>query len=72
MIVEGRPPNKEIIIDLRGPDGNAFALLGLVKNLGNQLGIDTEPIIKEMMKGDYENLVNVLDENFGNFVTLYK
>jgi hypothetical protein len=25
-----------------------------------------------MMAGDYENLVNVFDKNFGHFVTLYR
>jgi hypothetical protein len=25
-----------------------------------------------MMKGDYENLVNVFDKHFGHFVTLYR
>jgi hypothetical protein len=24
------------------------------------------------MKGDYENLVNVFDKHFGDFVTLYR
>ena len=59
-------------IDLTGPDGNAFALMGSAKTLARQLGIDSKPIIEDMMSGDYENLLEVFDKNFGSFVTLYR
>ena len=59
-------------IDLTGPDGNAFALMGSAKKLARQLGIDSKPIIEDMMSGDYENLLEVFDKNFGSFVTLYR
>jgi hypothetical protein len=62
----------EITIDLTGPDGNAFALMGYAKNFSRQLGIDSKPIIKDMMSGDYEHLLEVFEENFGSFVTLYR
>ena len=62
----------EISIDLTGPDGNAFALRGHAKKFSRQLGIDSTPIIKDMMSGDYENLLEVFEENFGEFVTLYR
>jgi len=61
-----------IEIDLTGPDGNAFVLIGTAGNLAKQLGLDAKAIREEMMKGDYENLVNVFDTHFGNFVTLYR
>ena len=44
---------KEYIIDLTGPDGNAFALMGHAKNLANQLGMNYHTIIDEMTQGDY-------------------
>ena len=62
-------PNK-IIIDLTGSDGNALALMGRAKQFAKQLGLDENKILKEMMKGDYENLLEVFDENFGSFVIL--
>jgi hypothetical protein len=62
----------EITIDLTGPDGNAFALMGYAKNFSRQLGIDSTPIIKDMMSGDYEHLLEVFEDNFGSFVTLYR
>lgn len=61
-----------IEIDLTGPQGNAFFLLGTAANLAKQLGLDGKAIKTEMMSGDYENLVEVFDKNFGSFVTLYR
>jgi hypothetical protein len=62
-----------IIIDLAGPNGNAFALLGYAKNLGRQLDLTKEQIdlvITDMQSGDYENLIQVFDKHFGAFVIL--
>lgn len=61
---------KEIIIDLTGPDGNAFALMGSAKRLANWLGLDSDKILSEMRSGDYENLIKVFDKYFGDFVIL--
>ena len=61
-----------IEIDLTGPDGNAFVLIGKAGNLAKQLGLDKAKIQAEMMSGDYENLVSVFDKHFGEFVTLYR
>jgi len=61
-----------IEIDLTGPNGNAFYLLGTAGNLAKQLGLNGVEIKAEMMKGDYENLVNTFDRHFGHFVTLYR
>ena len=61
-----------IEIDLTGPDGNAFVLIGKAGNLAKQLGLDKAKIQAEMMSGDYENLVSVFDKHFGSIVTLYR
>jgi hypothetical protein len=61
-----------IEIDLTGPDGNAFFLLGTAGKLAKQLGLDSKDIQTEMMKGNYEHLVGVFDKHFGEFVTLYR
>jgi len=71
MILE-KPKTNGITIDLTGPQGNAFYLLGTAKKLANQLGLDSDEILNEMQSGDYENLIQVFDKNFGSFVTLYK
>ena len=61
-----------IEIDLTGPDGNAFVLIGKAGNLAKQLGLDSKEIQAEMMGGNYEHLVGVFDKHFGSFVTLYR
>ena len=72
MIVK-KQNSKEIVIDLTGPDGNAFALMAYAKRFGTQLGWDkgqTQDLINDMMSGDYENLLEVFDKAFGEFVIL--
>ena len=74
MIVE-KKKTKGIEIDLSGPQGNAFFLLGTASKLGRQLGWDKDEIeilLRQMRNSDYENLVNTFDKYFGNIVTLYK
>jgi hypothetical protein len=64
---------KEIIIDLTGPSGNAFVLMGQARDFARQLGYskeDTNALINDMMSGDYENLIQVFDKHFGSFVIL--
>lgn len=58
-------------IDLSGPDGNAFALLGYAKSLSKQLDKVFKPIQTKMMSGDYENLIKVFKEEFGEFVNVH-
>ena len=64
--------NKRPEIDLTGPDGNAFVLLGIAQRYAKQLGKDAEAIRNEMTSGDYENLVNVFEREFGDYVDLYR
>ncbi len=70
MIRKKQERNEPIVIDLTGPDGNAFALMGYAQNFARQLDIESKPIIEEMMSGDYENLLQVFDRHFGDFVIL--
>ena len=61
-----------IEIDLTGPEGNAYSLMGYAKKFARQLDIDSKPIIEDMMSGDYEHLLEVFEEHFGSVVTLYR
>ena len=64
-----------IEIDLTGPEGNAFVLLGYAKRYAKQLGkngVEAEASINEMTSGDYDNLLDVFDREFGDYVTLYR
>ena len=71
-MIKTKSNTRGIEIDLTGPQGNAFFLLGIASNFAKQLGIDSKPILDEMKSGDYENLVQVFDRHFGSFVTLYR
>jgi hypothetical protein len=59
-----------IIIDLTGPEGNAFVLMGMAAKFASQLKLNKDKIIGEMMSGDYEHLLQVFDREFGEFVIL--
>tara|TARA_B100001113_G_C21064021_1_gene602520 strand:+ start:1048 stop:1269 length:222 start_codon:yes stop_codon:yes gene_type:complete len=61
---------RPIIIDLTGPEGNAFVLLGYAKSYCQQLGLDFKSVSDSMTSGDYENLIKVFDGYFGSFVIL--
>jgi hypothetical protein len=69
-MIRNKQTQSEIIIDLTGPDGNAYALLAYAKRLAQQLDLDFNQIKDEMTSGDYENLLEVFDNNFGEFVIL--
>ena len=69
-MIRTKKPKPAIIIDLTGPDGNAFVLMGTAVNLAKQLGKDGKAIREEMMAGDYEHLLSVFDREFGHFVIL--
>lgn len=71
-MIKSKKEKSGIEIDLTGPDGNAFMLIGRASNLAKQLGLDSKAIQKELMAGDYENLIKVFDKYFGSFVTLYR
>ena len=72
MAIKKKLKQREIVIDLTGPDGNVFVLMGRAKQYAKQLDLDGDKIINEMMSSDYENAVKVFDNNFGSFVTLLR
>ena len=65
-------PPYPIVIDLTGPDGNVFVLMGKAKGFARDLGLDGDEIIKDMMSSDYEHAVKVFDSHFGDFVTILR
>jgi hypothetical protein len=69
-IKDKKPRVGKITVDLTSPQGNAYWLIGYAKKLGKQLELDTDKIEKEMTSGDYENLIQVFDSYFGEFVDL--
>ena len=55
----------EVIVDLVGPDGNAFAILGMVRSALREAGAtssEIEAYRAEATSGDYANLLAVSGE----------
>ena len=71
-ILKKQPRVGKIEIDITGSQGNAFVIMGYARQYAKQLGMDSKPIIDEMMSGDYENLLEVFDKNFGDYVDLLR
>lgn len=69
MAILSKQPRR-IVIDLSGPDGNAFVLMGYATRYARDLGLDGKAITAEMRSGDYENLINVFDKYFGEYIDL--
>lgn len=68
---------KKQVIDLQGTQGNAFAILGIAKDLHKQLKNvidlpDIKVIQSEMFSSGYDNLILVFDKYFGDYVDLQK
>ena len=73
MAILKKDKYKKQVIDLTGPDGNAYYLLGTAMNLCKQICISserTEEILDELKSSDYENLIKVFDKYFGKLVDL--
>ena len=60
------------VIDLQGPQGNAFALMAYAEDFLRQMGRRNEfnAMRTEMMSGDYNKLIGIFEKNFGEYVTL--
>ena len=57
-------------IDLAGPEGNAFALIGTARALAMGIAMtddEIDAIVKEMRAKDYNHLLNTLVESFPGF-----
>ena len=73
MTIRTKTATRQRVIDLDGPAGNAFALLGLARNTFKQLGWSEEKIkevMGDMTSGDYEHLIEVFDLYLGSIYVL--
>ena len=73
MAILKKDKYKKQVIDLTGPDGNAYYLLGTAMNLCKQIDLSssrTEEILDELKSSDYENLIKVFDKYFGTIIDL--
>ena len=74
MTIRKKNKNAKPLIDLSGPQGNAFYLLGVVKKTFRQSGAPElgDKICDEMTKGDYEHLVKTFDLYLGEHFNIVR
>lgn len=67
-MIRSKRKNEKPLIDLSGPQGNAFYLMGVVLSTFRQSGAPElgKSIVEEMQKGDYEHLLKTFDLYLGN------
>ena len=72
-MIRSTKPKPEIVINLDGPDGNAFALMASASHLASRVAYahdEIDAMIARMKSGDYKNLVKTFDEYFDGYVVL--
>ena len=67
MTIRKKTNKERPLIDLTGPQGNAFYLIAVVEKTFRQSGAPDlgKSIIEEMKNGDYEHLVKTFDLYLG-------
>ena len=65
----------KMIVDLSGPQGNAYALMGVARSIGRELNRpynEIKDVETRMMSGNYNDLVKVLYLEYGDFIQFVK
>lgn len=65
-----KPLDRDNVINLDGPEGNVFFLIGVARKACRTLGLDTDKVIEEMTAGDYIGALKVFESNFGKYYVL--
>lgn len=58
------------VLDLSGPDGSAYVLIGIAHGLLKKQGRDPKMFIDIMQSSDYGNLVRFFNDMFGDYFTI--
>ena len=70
MAIISKNTTRKQTIDLTGPQGNAFYLLGTASKLSKQIGLDVNKVLEDLKGGDYEHLITRFDYHFGCLIDL--
>ena len=65
-----KPQTNKHVLNLDGPEGNAFVLLATASTLCKALDFNKDKIFEELQAGDYNHLLVTFDKYFGEFVDL--
>lgn len=72
-MIRAKTEKPNIVLDLTGPEGNAFYLIGVARKLATQFEYTKEKIeslTNDLMSGSYEDLIHRFDKEFGDYVIL--
>ena len=75
MAILDEMPYPKRIIDLKGPEGNAFGLMSVAVVMCNMLQMTKDEknvILDDMKSGDYEHLIQTFDKHFGDYIDLVR
>lgn len=64
--------DNRIKINIDGPQGNAYALMGIAKELAEVRQLDVKPILEEMTSADYNNLLLTFINYFGDLCEIVR
>ena len=67
MAILTKEPRKQVI-DLTGPQGNVYFLMGTAMKLCKELDLDKDTVLSEMQSSDYENAIQTFDKYFGMII----
>ena len=63
-------PTGKPVIDLSGPQGNVFYLMGFVTRHAEDLNLNKDEIINDMTSSDYAHALEVFKKHCGEYVKL--
>lgn len=71
-LLENLDRQTKMVMDLNGPEGNAYVILGTAHRIARQMHLhDQWPEIEaEMKSGNYKTLVETFDKYFGDVCDL--
>lgn len=57
---------EKVIIDLGGPEGNVFSLIGMASVLLKKLGKNPDFVVQNMKEKDYNHALSIFEQNLGH------
>jgi len=66
---------RKIELNLNTAEGCPVNLVGVCKKISEQIGLSKQrekEILAEMLSGDYETIIDVMNREFGNYLILFR
>jgi tRNA U54 and U55 pseudouridine synthase Pus10 len=66
---------RKLELNLNTSEGTYFHLIAVIKKISEEIGLSKErekEIIAEMISGDYEQMIQVIEREFGRYLLLFR